>query len=84
MFNVTERVVYKEKESVIVQQLAIQSYPLMVQYKIENVTDKPKSFQCEFLSEKFFCEMMEVARVLYSQRRNLHCNPNNAKVSYTG
>lgn len=84
MFNVTERVVYKEKESVIVQQLAIQSYPLMVQYKIENVTDKPKSFQCEFLSEKFFCEMMEVARVLYSQRRNLHCKPNNAKVSYTG
>lgn len=48
----------------------MQSYPLTVQYRVENVTDKPKAFQCEFLSEKFFSEAIEVNKGLRSPRRN--------------
>ena len=37
-----------------------QSYPLLVQYTVENLTEKPRSFKAEFVSDKFFVEYLDV------------------------
>lgn len=53
IFGVKEKVIYLEKEKLIVFVRVMQTYPLLVQYTVENLTNKPRAFKADFVSDKF-------------------------------
>lgn len=79
MFSISERVIYQEKEATIVHSHTTQSYPLLVQYKVENMTEKRRQFQAELLADKFFCECLLVPRDPLSPKRPTSCCRSNPR-----